>query len=836
MIRPRLDRPAFDADILLPRIARTRLDSLLLPDRPSRRAVVVGTAGSGKTRLLQSIRSALAAAGAPTTWIEPGRVTAPPSTTANTVLFVDDLDLLDDEAMQRIVSATEDASASVIASVHPGPVSADVDRIMHVLERASAAIVIGSLTAADLTEPGTAPEHARECIDELIGRTGGIAWLMTAALSLHPTACDDPAGHSVIHAALIDEIAHRVEMLDPAVRDAVEAACLAEGDALDPALAARAHAAGLAQRGGRASPLVRSAVVATAAASRVADNWPALAADHVDDVVRLAPLAVSQGDPQAAARFAQEGWLAVPEDAARAAALFEAAALAGGAPDCALGQAIASFGLGDIDAAALRADSLLADDDGDDRLSDLSASLWAARGLPDQADAVYRARPPTAPTSRASAAVSALAIGDAAILRADELDPSAAATPTTRSVAADFLRRGLRDTVDGDGAHALDRLVRASSLTTASGGADPMPEYPAVLAALTAINTGELEIAERVLADALQGRQGGGAAADRLRLWSAWVAILQDRPHEAGTSLEAAEGSGRALGERDRLLAAGIRLALARRYSDHEALSAQWRRSRASLLSARFDLYSLHVLGEFVIAAARLQLASSVLDRSFADALELVDGLGGAPCWAAHAHWTGIQRAILHSSPEELKPHARALVAAAPRSRVAARMAHAGRVWTTVLAASVDGDEVESAAKGLASVGLAWDGARLAGHGAARSSDRKVSARLLACARQLHPHGQSATVAGDPVAPAPAVDAGVVTPAGVLSPREREVAELVVQGKTYVEIGQAMFISPRTAEHHIARIRTRLSATSRSDLMAKLRATLGGEPDPGLSP
>jgi len=48
----------------------------------------------------------------------------------------------------------------------------------------------------------------------------------------------------------------------------------------------------------------------------------------------------------------------------------------------------------------------------------------------------------------------------------------------------------------------------------------------------------------------------------------------------------------------------------------------------------------------------------------------------------------------------------------------------------------------------------------------------------------------------------------------------------VVQGKTYVEIGQALFISPRTAEHHIARIRRRLNATSRSDLIAKLRSAL----------
>ena len=64
-------------------------------------------------------------------------------------------------------------------------------------------------------------------------------------------------------------------------------------------------------------------------------------------------------------------------------------------------------------------------------------------------------------------------------------------------------------------------------------------------------------------------------------------------------------------------------------------------------------------------------------------------------------------------------------------------------------------------------------------------------------------------------------------PEGVaLSERELDVARLVLQGKTYAEIGETIFISPRTAEHHIAHIRRRLGATSRSDLIAKLRVVV----------
>ena len=59
-----------------------------------------------------------------------------------------------------------------------------------------------------------------------------------------------------------------------------------------------------------------------------------------------------------------------------------------------------------------------------------------------------------------------------------------------------------------------------------------------------------------------------------------------------------------------------------------------------------------------------------------------------------------------------------------------------------------------------------------------------------------------------------------------LSEREHEIAQLVLQGRTYAEIGAELFISPRTAEHHIGQIRRRLAATSRSDLLAKLRVAM----------
>jgi DNA-binding CsgD family transcriptional regulator len=62
-----------------------------------------------------------------------------------------------------------------------------------------------------------------------------------------------------------------------------------------------------------------------------------------------------------------------------------------------------------------------------------------------------------------------------------------------------------------------------------------------------------------------------------------------------------------------------------------------------------------------------------------------------------------------------------------------------------------------------------------------------------------------------------------------LSDREREVAELLLLGMPYRDIGAQLFISAKTVEHHVARIRRRLGAGSRSEMLSMLRAMLAPE-------
>lgn len=57
--------------------------------------------------------------------------------------------------------------------------------------------------------------------------------------------------------------------------------------------------------------------------------------------------------------------------------------------------------------------------------------------------------------------------------------------------------------------------------------------------------------------------------------------------------------------------------------------------------------------------------------------------------------------------------------------------------------------------------------------------------------------------------------------ATALSVREQEVLELVSLGMSNAEIASRLFISPKTAEHHVGRILTKLGATSRPTSAAR---------------
>jgi DNA-binding CsgD family transcriptional regulator len=334
-----------------------------------------------------------------------------------------------------------------------------------------------------------------------------------------------------------------------------------------------------------------------------------------------------------------------------------------------------------------------------------------------------------------------------------------------------------------------------------------------------------------VLGQAVAAELGGRVVAARHLLLQALVAMHRGASVQAKALLQSASDPGR-LEPRDELLAAALDVGLARRAGDLAGLLAGWRRAREAVVRHPVDLYSLQPLGELVVGAARLNEQGWV--QPYLDEAEaLLDRLGNPPLWAVALHWSGLQAAIASNAGATAQRHAAALDRTAPTSRYATAVAGAGREWLRSLAGDVDADAVEAAARGLHSAGLSWEGGRLASQAAIRCRDRKSMNALLGCARALQA-GAEAAPSSAPAEAAPGraqpvrrvkvpEQQSTDSAAGAISGREREVAALVLSGLTYKQIGEQLFISAKTVENHVARMRQRLGSGSRGELFAHLR-------------
>lgn len=805
------------------------------------RVVVIGAAGAGKSLALRHLRAL----------VEHSRphamVAAPAEDLARVpredVLVVDDLHLLHEDALRALHERASDPAVPLIAATRPGPLTPTARALVRLLERDTPPIVLGHVSHSDLVDHLAALNSPmpEPCVRHILRETAGVAWLVVAALQHHdPRDCSGDSAHRELQRALAELVAHRLDTADPAVQLAVERFSVGGRFAHleeDGELLLRGYAEGLLLRGGDVAPVVRSAVRRFLPIGRLVSLSAALpdSVAQPDELRRVTA-------PVVASSLAARADRVRTDFPTRAAALYDAAIECGAAPQpLAERRAEAAWAAGRLDACAAVIDS--AGGAGalrpDGPALRLSAAVWAARGMLAQADAVYRSREridddgasaavpaATDPLTRADAEIAAVGVGSAAASPDPEgaAAPRPAEQPTTLDVALALLHDGVRQTLAFDvDETALTRLVRAAELYTASGTDGALCEPPAVIAAIVALALGRPATAGSVLSDALEGGHSGGWARRRLLLWAAWTCVQRAQLTRA-MQLVAQADDETPWTPRDRLLRHAVEVAVARRQDDGTALRLAWQHAAAALQRVDVDLYLLHPVMEMITAATALGDAARVAPHR-GRALDIVSRLGEPPLWSSHVHWAGVQQGILTSSPAALAPHARALVASAPHGRVAAGMARAGRVWTDVLAGSVDAPVVVAAAKSLASVGLLWDAARLAGHAAARSSDRRVAAQLLACARDLHPSSASRTDAAGPSSESDETSGQL----GVLSDREIEVARLVMQGKTYAEIGAKIFISPRTAEHHIAHIRRRLGAQTRSELLARLRELFAAE-------
>jgi DNA-binding CsgD family transcriptional regulator len=524
--------------------------------------------------------------------------------------------------------------------------------------------------------------------------------------------------------------------------------------------------------------------------------------------------------------------------------LYEEALLAGADPVAtAARRAQAAAGDGELDAAARTIDTLLVSTEPQDarRGADVAASVWAQRGMLARGADVYSwLGPERVGVSAPLAAVVLIGVGDRDGAEAFFQPGAPAASPTLLAATLVQTGQGVFASLGEKPQQGISVLIHASDTLNSAGTSLPLPETPAALAALLALHTGEPHLAETVCRAAAAAGQGGNAAQPRLLLLQAWACMMQDKLEDARlAATEAAKANHWPLVPRDEFMCAALEVGLARRNGDVPELLRAWERAREAMLHTSVDLYNLLPWGELLIAAARLRETRRVV-HYLEEAWKLLGRLGEPALWAVPLHWAAVQAALLNESPADLAPHATALARASAHSQLAAVLATAGKAWVSVLAGRFRTSDGEGAARLLGAVGMPWEGARLAGHAAARADERRDMMRLLSCARDLHPQGSPAGgMSGAGIQTGtPAENGGRAhQPDGSgLSEREKEVARLVLEGKTYREIGEAIYISPRTAEHHIARIRRRLGAENRSDLLARLRVALGVENNQHMNP
>ena len=811
----------------LPPQAREAVDALAAGPTVGAKMVVVGGMGTGKTATISAIRAALRAADVEV-------VTRPGSPLrGEAAAVVDDAHLLTEPELSALADWVDDPSATVVIATQPYQHQGALRALTVAMERENPPVLLGALPAPELHRVAAAalggPPPA-DVVRALMKATAGLPFLVRAVLN----QAGDPATFGqAARFALID----RLRALDEPVLDALLISSLSPDlGAADVAAALRipidgaqllvdrARGSGLVEPSHSPAFLrsVHRAAAQIVGAARHHDVEKALLATQLemstlsaDLGLRLAEHGV-RDDRLAGVLEAHAERSEQPETAAR---LYRAA-LDAGATRLTARLADALAFTGDCATAGRLADELLGSEDPDDRAAAvrIAASVAAHDGNSGQAADLFRWLGPH-PDAFVSAAgtVVLLGAGDAAAARAF-LETEAAGPPTTAARASQSLGDGLLQTLDQPFAVAIGRLGQSLAGEQVVRGVTP--DTPAALVTLAALHGGDSVRARSVISRAV--RAGGeNLFTHRHLLLLGWVKMLDGQLGAAGA--DAPEISS--LHRRDALWAAALRTGLARRSGDSGALQQHWYAAMEVLAEYAIDLYSLLPLGELWVAAARLRQVER-MQHALDDAFAVLSRLGNPVLWSVPLHWYGVHAGILANSPDAVAPHGQALTAAAGSSPFAKALAAAGRVWLRVLANHVDLGDVTAVARGLAEHGLTWDATRLASQAALQTTDTRVAGSMLQLARDLkvttavdEQAEPSQPRAVEPDRPAPRESAR-------LSEREREVAELLLLGMPYRDIGNQLFISAKTVEHHVARIRRRLGAESRSELLSMLRAML----------
>ncbi len=842
--RPLLDAPT-----------RAFLDTVETDPLAPLTVAVPAPGGYGKTTVLAELARIYRAAGV--------RVLGPSDVPAETlaatepvaagaadpaVLLVDDAHQLGAALLDDLAGLVATGPVRMVVAYRPWPRPAELGTLVDLLGRTGPQLPLGpwdrdhiAACLADHISPTVT------LLDFVLTQTGGVprlVALLAAALEAGSGWAEQPEPQ--LPRSAIAALRPDLDRLDPEVERyllAVEAGVGRHAELL-AALMGRdidgvhdimeaARATGLLGSDGTLLPIARRAVGVLVPAERRINVRQKLAESQqarggpVLDLARSL-LGTGVGGVGVAGVFQAAAFEAAASQPALSAKMFTAA-VAAGMPlkGVAASWSRVAARSGDLDRALRLADQTISTPDAPNRAeaAEVAAAALAHRGQLTRSAELYRWAGPGFPSS--FAAIGLIGTGQRAAARQLPEGPSGDAPPTLLAGAAALMASGVQESVTGSTTAALSQLVRASALLEPAGQALLLPDSPAALAALVGLHGGELALAESVLDRAASANLGGPLLVARHRLLQGWIAMTRGRMAVAREHLVAATRSVRVLEPRDWLFAVALEVGIARRNSDLATLRRIWSQACEAVMRHPVDLFTVLPLGEFAVAAARLR-DQARLRPHLDDARLLLGSLDNPPLWTAALHWSSLHAAIIAEQPAAAREHAAALTANAGHCAYCAVLARAAECWLAVVAGVVDATKVEPAARALHDAGLCWDGARLAGQAAIRTSDRKDMVSLLNCARVLQ--GRPVRPARPTPATTPAPAAKPARPAGVepvergvLSEREREVAALVLAGLTYKQVGDRLFISAKTVEHHVARMRQKLGSTSRAELFDQLR-------------
>ena len=680
---------------------------------------------------------------------------------------------------------------------------------------------------------------------------------------------DGRANPDDLSPALIDAVSARIRRAGKAAAQLVQLWAVADHDAVprhedslavalralavddDPAIAERAaRSGGLVDDDGQLVPLVRWCAVADLTATERSSLHDRVAAALAENDRRAAAghLLIGSGEvdgaPQILADAALDLAVTVPGDAPRY--IDRAEQLGLDAASAALLRALAAFHAGAPDAIAHLDDAHRASG-GDDRAAIVGYGIDVRDLRFDSAASRPIAGDLAEPLRRLAAGL------------AGNVEAAASTTPETP------LGTVMAKVADGIANAAAGNLTEAiGEFSTAADDYDrltptaPFGVTPHTVGALAALHVGDLAVVEILTEQAIEERSGGAGEALTHQLLRAYgrliggdfgeaLTILRDHADldasDAGadeggadspddlhelTDTEPPAGSTSPRGndagpgipsQRDRLLLASLEAAIARRSGDTTRLRAAWRRAEEALIRPSASWLLIDPMAELLAAGARVgddHRVAPIVNALVEQSLALPEAGPGA----ASAQWLRLQVAIAGEDRAVVTEAAEAMASLEPAGARSRARAAAASVWSAI--AGVDGarepvteEEVVGVAEQLTEIGDRWEASRVLGQAALDEPDPKAARRLLELAR-VASTDQVDEAAGDGLS------------ALGLSEREAEVALLVVEGRTHKEVGAQLFISPKTVEHHVAKIRQKVGASSRAELLSIIREAVGG--------